>query len=83
MKHRFAAKLMSIFLCLSILTGCGTLTHGTSQTLLLKSTPSGARAKVSNGYETTTPDSVIFNMMPAVSLVDEIRIEISSIIVSL
>ncbi len=52
-------RAISFMLCLSLIfSGCGTLVHGTSQNIPIQSDPPGAKARLSNGYEITTPDTV-------------------------
>ncbi len=52
-------KTISLLSCLLFtLTGCGTIIHGTSQNVPIRSTPEGAVARLSTGYEVTTPDTV-------------------------
>lgn len=38
--------------------GCGTIVHGSSQTVMISSEPAGATVKIDNGMTLTTPSSV-------------------------
>jgi hypothetical protein len=40
-----------------VLTGCATMTRGTTETVMVQSTPSGADVRVSNGFTGRTPFS--------------------------
>ena len=55
MTKKSVSLLLSIML---IFSGCGTICHGGSQNLMIKSDPPGAKATLSNGYEITTPETV-------------------------
>lgn len=47
--------LISLSSAMILLSGCATMVRGTSQQLQITSTPSGARAMLSNGQSCTTP----------------------------
>ena len=52
-------KTTALFLVVMIIfSGCGTLVHGTSQNISIQSEPEGAKARLSNGYEVVTPDTL-------------------------
>ena len=52
-------KLICCILCVAFLNaGCGTIIYGTSQNVTFNSNPPGAVARLSNGFEVTTPETI-------------------------
>lgn len=49
--------LTSAILCITTLSGCATMTRGTTEALVVESEPSGAKVTLSNGMKGTTPTS--------------------------
>jgi len=51
-------KLSLVFLALSVLTGCGLIAHGTSQSIRCTTTPAGALVRAADGTTCSTPCTV-------------------------
>jgi hypothetical protein len=51
-------KAFLLFLALSVLTGCGLVTHGTSQNIRCTTVPAGAVVKAADGTTCSTPCTV-------------------------
>jgi len=52
--HKISLLLFALINVL-VLTGCATMTRGTTETVMVQSTPSGADVRVSNGFTGRTP----------------------------
>lgn len=46
------------FVLLAVASGCATVVHGTTQTIGVASSPTGARVTINNGQQVTTPNTV-------------------------
>jgi hypothetical protein len=57
MRSSPALGLAAFVLC-GLSAGCGTIIHGSSQTLVVSSVPDGATIKLDNGMTFTTPSSI-------------------------
>jgi len=54
---RFVAVGFALWLVTAFSTGCGTIVHGSSQTVNISSEPAGAKISLNNGTVLTTPSS--------------------------
>ena len=51
-------RILAVFVAMLVVTGCATVTHGTSEEFVIETTPPSARATLSNGLTCTTPCSL-------------------------